>query len=393
MHRVQRIVPDQSRGADEASAAYRAFKQTKIFGSLDGLRAISILAVIWFHTVPLDRRTLLGQGNQGVTLFFAISGFLIVTLLLRSKEATGAFSLPRFWGRRMLRIFPVYYAVLALYGVLVWKFERDGAAREAFFANVPAFATFTSNWFVDLEGPRVIFYFAWSLAAEEQFYLVWPLVERLGRGAWPLGIALGAAIATQVVLVVVGVEAARNEVGLRMLTSVPTAILCGVALAHLLHRPATYRQLWQIAGRRGSGGVAVALSVAALACAPHLGAPGDLLSSLALAFLVATCVVREDNDLAVVLRWRWVAWIGTVSYGMYLLHMIAVNAVRRAGAMAGIESPYYDFVAGVAASLALASISYLTYERFFLKLKNSWFGVERAPKRAISAPALAAAGP
>jgi peptidoglycan/LPS O-acetylase OafA/YrhL len=117
------------------------------------------------------------------------------------------------------------------------------------------------------------------------------------------------------------------------------------------------------------------------------------LSSLALAFLVATCVVREDNDLAVVLRWRWVAWIGTVSYGMYLLHMIAVNAVRRAGAMAGIESPYYDFVAGVAASLALASISYLTYERFFLKLKNSWFGVERAPKRAISAPALAAAGP
>src|SRR4051812_42394361 len=114
-------------GADAADA-YQAFKRVKFFSSLDGLRAISILGVIWYHTVPIGHDALLGQGNQGVTLFFVISGFLIVTLLLRAKEAVGTFSLPRFWGRRMLRIFPVYYAVLAAYCVLVWTLEKDGVA-------------------------------------------------------------------------------------------------------------------------------------------------------------------------------------------------------------------------------------------------------------------------
>src|SRR5438552_13059495 len=88
---------------EPVAAAYSAFQRTRFFGSLDGLRAISILGVIWFHTVPMPRDALRGQGNQGVTLFFAISGFLIVTLLLRSKQATGTFSLPQFWGRRILR--------------------------------------------------------------------------------------------------------------------------------------------------------------------------------------------------------------------------------------------------------------------------------------------------
>ncbi len=135
------------------------------------------------------------------------------------------------------------------------------------------------------------------------------------------------------------------------------------------------------------------LSLAALAYAPGLGDAGDLLISGAFALLVATCVVREDNDLAWLLRWRAMAWIGTVSYGMYLLHMIAVNLVRRAGAGFGIESPYYDFAAGSIAALGLATISYLTYERFFLGLKERWFGAERSTTKRgspVSVPNLAA---
>lgn len=364
-----------------AEAAHDAFKRVRFFASLDGLRAISILAVIWYHTMPIGHDTLLGQGNKGVTLFFAISGFLIVTLLLRAKEAAGTFSLPRFWGRRMLRIFPVYYAVLAAYCVLVWKLEQDPVARETFFNNVPAFATFTANWFVNLDNARVIFYFAWSLAAEEQFYLVWPFIERFVRGRWPLAIAGGVLLATTGLVWVAG-DLVREHLGLRILTSVPAAILLGVMLAHLLHDPATYRRVWQVAGQRGSALGALGVSLMALALAPHWGLAGELLVAGALAFLVAACVVREDNDLAVLLRWRPIAWIGTVSYGMYLMHMIAVNVVRKAGAAAGIEaSPYFDFVVGSVAALGLATLSYLTYEKFFLRLKDRWFGSDKPAER------------
>lgn len=247
--------------------AYRDFRATRFFGSLNGLRALSILAVLWFHTVPWDRGTLLGQGNKGVTLFFAISGFLIVTLLLRQKEKLGTIDLRNFWGRRALRIFPVYYLALALYVVLVALVERDPAARSTFWNNLPAFATFTSNWFVDLENARVIFYFAWSLAAEEQFYLLWPLVERFARGRRPLLIAGIVLLVTQAVAVAWPL-ASRGALPLRVLTSVPAAILFGVMLAHLLHEPRTFRWVWAVLGRRGSAfGVAVVAALA-LAFAP-----------------------------------------------------------------------------------------------------------------------------
>jgi peptidoglycan/LPS O-acetylase OafA/YrhL len=358
--------------------AFRDFKATRFFGSLDGLRALSIVAVIWFHTVPHDHATLLGQGNKGVTLFFAISGFLIVTLLLRQKEKVGTIDLRNFWGRRVLRIFPVYYLALGLYVVLVALVEREPTARATFFGNIPAFATFTSNWFVDLENARVIFYFAWSLAAEEQFYLLWPLIERFARGRTPLLVAFGVVLVTQAVALAWPL-ASRDVLPLRMLTSVPAAILFGVALAHLLHQPRTFRWVWRVLGRRGSAGGAAVAALLALAFGPAWGAAGDLLISFSLALVVAACVVREDNDFARVLRLRPIAWVGTVSYGMYLFHMIAVNLVRRAAGAAGVTSPYVDFLGGTLLALALASASYLTYERFFLWLKERWFATDARP--------------
>lgn len=365
--------------------AYRDFKATRFFGSLDGLRALSIVAVVWFHTVPWERTSLLGQGNKGVTLFFAISGFLIVTLLLRQKERRDVIDLGNFWGRRMLRIFPVYYLALTLYVVLVALAERDPAARSAFFGNLPAFATFTSNWFVDLESTRVIFYFAWSLAAEEQFYLLWPLAERFLRGSRPLWLAAGALCLTQAVAIAWPAES-RAALPLRMLTSVPAAILLGVMLAHVLHQPRTFRWMWAVLGRRGSAFGAAAVALLALMLAPAWGATGELVMAAALTLVVAACVVREDNDFARVLRQRWIAWIGTVSYGMYLFHMIAVNIVRRVASAAGVSSPFVDFVGGALLALLLASVCYLTYERFFLNMKERWFAGERPPEAPLPKP-------
>ena len=156
---------------------YEAFTATAWFSGLDGLRAFSVVAVLWYHLAGEHDLALLNHGNQGVQLFFAISGFLVTTLLLRERRRTGTISLRSFYLRRTLRIFPLYYAVLATYALLVFATLRGTPKGAEFWQHLPAFATYTSNWFVSADagtGHGVTFYFAWSLATEEQFYLVWP---------------------------------------------------------------------------------------------------------------------------------------------------------------------------------------------------------------------------
>src|SRR5262245_38294354 len=94
---------------------YRSYLALARFPELDGLRALSILPVIWHHSTTRLLDGVLGKGPLGVHLFFAISGFLITTLLLRERRATGAISMKNFYARRSLRIFPLYYAVLGIY--------------------------------------------------------------------------------------------------------------------------------------------------------------------------------------------------------------------------------------------------------------------------------------
>src|SRR5215831_11452940 len=118
------------------SVEHRAFLEVRRFGSLDGLRAISILAVIWSHGPGQTAKWELARsGRLGVDLFFAISGFLITTLLLREQSASGGISLRQFYARRALRIFPLYYAVLALYCVLMAA-SRNTNSGSGFFSHL-----------------------------------------------------------------------------------------------------------------------------------------------------------------------------------------------------------------------------------------------------------------
>src|ERR1700724_4707970 len=106
-------------GDTVATRAYREFRKTTGFGSLDGLRAFSILAVIWHHAGTANNSwRLLDRGFLGVDLFFVISGFLIVTLLLREQSSIGEISLKKFYIRRTLRIFPLYYGVILFLAVI-----------------------------------------------------------------------------------------------------------------------------------------------------------------------------------------------------------------------------------------------------------------------------------
>lgn len=335
------------------------FLSQRRFGSLDGLRALSIIAVIWHHTAPSwANATLALMGAQGVTLFFAISGFLITTLLLRERDRNGAIDLKAFYLRRTLRIFPLYYGVLLLYILAVTLVERNSAEGQAFFGNLPYFATYTSNIFVPLDG-RVIFYFAWSLAAEEQFYLLWPpilyLLGAVSRAFIPLVVVVAACIAGQLV---------DNK----FLSAIPLAIVAGALLASALHTRAGFFALKSVLGRAWSP---VILAIALAIALAHTDMANFVVHLLCVA-LVGSCVVAEKHTLAPLLSMRPVAYIGSISYGMYMLHMLCKNAAVKFLDHFNLHVNGMEiFVVTLAVSILAASLSFKYYESIFLKMKRS----------------------
>jgi peptidoglycan/LPS O-acetylase OafA/YrhL len=138
--------------------------------SLDGLRGLAILLVLFFHY-----EYIVGFGWVGVQLFFVLSGYLITSLLLKEKEHPFGFYLKRFYWRRTLRIFPIYY----LYLLFVAAIFLLKGLPEDFPQLLPFLATYTFN-FYPLVGTYsyhdVFFTHFWSLSVEEQFYLMWPAV-------------------------------------------------------------------------------------------------------------------------------------------------------------------------------------------------------------------------
>lgn len=361
---------------DPAGVSHRAFLRNRYFDALDGLRCLSIVAVIWHHAGG-HAGGLLGRGHKGVELFFAISGFLITTLLLREQDAAGQVSLRGFYIRRTLRIFPLYYAVLFAYAALVAVVERDSAAGAQFWRNLPAFLTYTSNWFVDLgSGARVIFYFAWSLATEEQFYLVWPWVVRFA-GRWYVPVLFMAGL--------FGVDQAAEwataagaldgrALPVRMVTSIATPICLGSLAAYLLHRPGGFRWVHPIVGQRWSPLAALVLMGVALGFEDT----PPLLLHLSMVYLVVSCCVRSDHLLRGLFANPIARHGGTISYGMYLLHMLAMNAARR---IAPGAPDVVIFVLALALSITVATVSYRVFERPFLRLKER-FGRRPLPAAA-----------
>jgi peptidoglycan/LPS O-acetylase OafA/YrhL len=382
MHSAERA-PSVGPGRIAAPCSYEAYRRTGFFGSLDGLRCLSILAVIWVHTgIRTDDFELARNGHLGVDLFFAISGFLITTLLLREKDRWGSISLGAFYIRRALRIFPLYYTVVGIYAVAVLTLEPDTETGRQFLANLPFFLTYTSNWFVPLEG-RVIFYFAWSLATEEQFYLVWPTAEKLLRGWNAVWLVAGILVLREAVQFAVqsgGLDG--DHLAVKIFLSIHPAILGGVVLAHVLHHRRTFERAAWVLGSRAAAPAALVALLASI----ELSVPIDMVRAL-MVLLVGAVAIRESNGLSRILTWRPVVHIGTVSYGMYLLHMLSYNASRRALEAAGFHQEWLWFPVTVAVATLAATLSYRYYESWFLRQKDRFSRLAPAqPPVGSSAP-------
>jgi len=360
----------------------RRFREVRFFGSLDGLRALSIAGVLWFHSwwdTPYYPRfeslPVLRQGSFGVHIFFVISGFLITTLLLREREKFGQISIRDFYIRRTLRIWPLYYATIALYVAVVLVLERDARGR-TFFHYLPSFLTYTYTWFITANWPPGTFNLAWTLATEEQFYAFWPLVLRFVRGAWSS-------------VVIVGLIALRMAAGYgwtdrilppgwlptRIVLSISVAICLGVLLAQALDSERGFRWLYAVLGWKWSAPAAL---VALAICLYPQRVP-MLAAWLATAALVGACVIREDNGLAFVLRLRPVAYMGVLSYGMYLLNSLSAHAVQFALRRVVTPQPLLVFPLALGVAMGAAFVSYRYFESRFLELKTRFSRLRPAP--------------
>jgi peptidoglycan/LPS O-acetylase OafA/YrhL len=353
------------------TADHRLFLETRLFGSLDGLRCISILAVLWHHTASgrFGGTGLDARGFLGVDLFFVISGFLIVTLLLRERRATGDISLRNFYARRTLRIFPIYYAILLVLAITSVLFlSADSATRQAYERDWPYLATYTGNW-VTLTSLMAI---AWSLAAEEQFYLVWPPLQKWLSTAFLLS-ALLAFIVINAVVAIQGLGPALGlPPGLSMLDATFIPICLGVCLAYVLDSPRGYLIAARLMPTRAAAVVVGAGLVAGIHFSPWQDITGlpRIAMQIGMALFLCACVVREDHYLRAPLAWAPIARIGAISYGMYLLHVFARDATDRTISWLHLEDRLWRFAICLAVTIILAQISFRFYEKRFLRLKG-----------------------
>ena len=337
----------------------------------DGLRAVAVLAVMVHHAhVPRG----LG-GFLGVDIFFVLSGFLITALLVQERDRNSRIDFRRFYMRRALRLFPALTVMTILVGavLLAWP---SGELRSNSFTSLPFALAYLTNYFAMIaERGLGVFGHTWSLAIEEQFYLLWPPVLAAGLKRWKPSV-----VATMAVIGAAAIAMARALVWLGSsdielvyfpLHARGDALLIGCAAALVM--TASPAALVVSVGRRlGWLGLAAGLFIAAVAAVATTGSGYMYICGLAMVAVGAVVVIAQlaanpTSCLGRILSWRPLAAIGGISYGLYLWHFPVFELVKDAYPMMPFR---YLVVVQFAGSFVAAVASYVLVEKPFLRLKD-----------------------
>ncbi len=337
---------------------------------LDALRFLAFL-LVFFHHTNLHVRGLIdlrAAGQFGVCLFFMLSAYLITDLLWRERERTGDIHIPSFYTRRILRIWPLYFAFMGLCAILgrfvpSWPLEP---------ARVAAFVLLAGNWYAGRFGwTRNPIGPLWSISIEEQFYLIMPQVaKRFGKSAI-VCLSLLTFVAAYVVLWWLGVHHVPADPSVWTNSLVQFQFFgAGCILATILKGavPTIANPIRPLLAAAGIG--AWLLAARSGITEPVVAGAGSLCEGYALV-LVGTVLLFIAFLGTTVRIPKFIAYLGKISYGLYVFHVLVMYSI---GFTADLkDGPPWKIVRGAVSfilTVALASLSYEYFEKPFLKLKK-----------------------
>jgi peptidoglycan/LPS O-acetylase OafA/YrhL len=358
---------------------------------LDGLRGVAILLVLLIHVLDWPRGGLLG-----VDIFFTLSGFLITTLLLEEWEAHGSISLRRFYLRRYFRLFPALAALVASYVLFVLVLARGDVGLR--LAGAVYGITYVSNWVMAFNRPYPEWEIGhlWSLAVEEQFYLVWPalLVLLLKRGfgvkgmRWALVAMIAAVVAWRSFLAMHGADDSR----LYFATDTRFDQLLLGCLAGTLYvsgrtrqRPGRPSRPLMVAATAAAGFLLWRFFVANLQSSWSFTV-GFTLFGMATAVTIYGCVTGSVPWLQRLLGTRVLVFLGTISYSLYLWHVAAsvfLRDVLELGRWGGVVLQLLLALAAACASYYLIELPFLRRRKAYERLRVTKADAEGAGPAAL----------
>ena len=334
---------------------------------LDAIRGLAVL-VVFVHNTDIYPSLHLGliktNGWMGVDLFFVLSGFLITGILLDTKRTDGYFK--NFYARRCLRIWPLYYSAL-LFMFVVLPHVRPSQAEMVFSARSSpwwAYPLCRQNFIVPIPTMATgLLGVTWSLAVEEQFYLVWPLIVRLCSESQLRKIALGVICLSPFLRFYLSL----HKVVIYSNTFCRLDGLMAGAFLALIIRSSRFLPSKYLAGAWIT--VFVSATLALGLDALHLRWIVFSFVSLAAVAFVYLALFSKQRFLQAVLTNRLLVYIGTISYGIYVLEKIPLDVIK---ALHLEKYPLAAFLFTALATFTLAALSWNFLEKPFLRLKRSF---------------------
>jgi len=342
-------------------------KESQLAG-LDGMRAIGAFLVVFYHFgIPYV------SGGLGVLMFFVLSGFLITWLLLRENDERGVVSLRKFYIRRSLRIFPAFYCYAAVLFAVILIRHTPWVPAQALAALL-----YCSNYYQAFYGdPNTGFSHTWSLAIEEQFYLLWPMAFLALRGNYK---SMSRFLAGAIVViwiyreVLVWVFRVHQGYIYEAFDTRADHLLIGCLLAVAL-RAKLVPKFWSwITGRPWAAAVTaglLALSNLGEAAYGYQYRDGVsfIVNPVLTAIWIAQLIALRNSPWWSWMSWAWIRYLGRISYSVYLYQQLFVDVPKK---LLRDYAVIWQLAASVALVVAIASMSHYIVERPFLRLKTRY---------------------
>jgi peptidoglycan/LPS O-acetylase OafA/YrhL len=373
------------------------------FPGLHGLRFFAAMMVVFSHVELMkdyhgypnlyaSNLAVYESGRMGVTLFFVLSGFLISYLLLTERKVTGSISVKKFYGRRILRIWPLYYLLVFLTFIVLPRISFFAVPK--YSAALPAFFLYTFPLFLLLLPQLALSIFEpvpfaeplWSIGVEEQFYLLWPLMMKYVRKflALSIGIIIGALALKQIVFLLA--EANRASPSLKYWNYLInylyfTRIECmavgglGAWLVFAQHKRVLkiiFHPLFQL--------LLYALTIYLLVTESYKPVYNYVVYAVCFCLIIINVAANPHSLIRI--ENRLFIFLGNISFSIYMFHEIVIKMIME-GLVRMWGMSFNDaasnlalYALSIAGTLGVSAIAYYGFEKRFLRLKSSFAVVE-----------------